>query len=155
KSVLLDTVSAVVGPDYATEAAPDLLTTRGSGSEHPTQIADLKGRRFVIASESEEDARLRLQFIKRLTGNARLKGRFMHKDFIEFDRTHKMILVTNHLPIISENTEAAWRRVRLIRFDVIIPPERRDNGLMLALLTEGQGILAWLVRGAVDWHRHG
>lgn len=153
KSVLLDTISAVMG-DYAGEAPPDLVTVR-KHPEHPTEIADLMGRRLVIASETERDAELRLQLIKRLTGNARLKARLMRQDYFEFARTHKMILVTNNRPAIREDTEAAWRRLRLVPFEVVIPKARRDADLMRKLDGERAGILAWLVRGCVDWLREG
>lgn len=153
KSVLLDTISAVMG-DYAGEAPPDLITVR-KHPEHPTEIADLMGRRLVIASETERDAELRLQLIKRLTGNARLKARLMRQDYFEFARTHKMILVTNNRPSIKEDTEAAWRRLRLVPFHVVIPKDKRDADLMRKLSGEKSGILAWLVRGCVDWLREG
>lgn len=153
KSVLLDTISAVMG-DYAGEAPPDLVTVR-KHPEHPTEIADLMGRRLVIASETERDAELRLQLIKRLTGNARLKARLMRQDYFEFARSHKMILVTNNRPTIKEDTEAAWRRLRLVPFDVVIPKVKRDADLLRKLSDEQSGILAWLVQGCVDWLREG
>ena len=153
KNVLLDTISAVMG-EYAGEAPPDLLTVR-KHPEHPPEIADLLGKRLVIASETERDAELRLQFIKRITGNARLKARRMREDYFEFTRTHKMILVTNNRPAVRENTEAVWRRLRLVPFDVIIPPDERDPVLMDKLRAERPGILAWMVRGCVDWYREG
>ncbi len=153
KSVLLDTLSAVMG-DYAGEAPPDLVTVR-KHPEHPTEIADLLGKRLVIASETERDAELRLQLIKRLTGNARLKARRMRQDYFEFGRTHKMILVTNNRPTIKEDTEAAWRRLRLVPFDVIIPKDERDPDLIRKLSHEYSGILSWMVCGCVDWLREG
>lgn len=153
KSVLLDTISYVMG-DYAGEAPPDLLVVR-KHPEHPTEIADLLGKRLVVASETERGAELRLQLVKRITGNERLKARRMRQDFFEFARTHKLILVTNNRPLIREETEAAWRRLRLVPFDVVIPPERRDKDLMRKLRDEAPGILAWMVRGAVDWAREG
>jgi P4 family phage/plasmid primase-like protien len=149
KSVLLDTISAVMG-DYAGEAPPDLVTVRRH-PEHPTEVADLLGKRLVVASETEHEAELRLQLIKRLTGNARLKARLMRQDYFEFARTHKMILVTNNRPSIRENTEAVWRRLRLVPFKVVIPEDERDPDLMRTLWGERAGILAWLVRGCVEW----
>jgi putative DNA primase/helicase len=145
KSVWLDTIADLLG-DYATEAPPSLITVRRQ-DEHATEIADLAGRRLVIASETEEGAKLRVQLVKRLTGNARLKGRFMREDFFEFPRTHKLILVTNNMPVIRETTNAIWRRVRLVPFTVTIPEEQRDTELLTKLRTEWPGILAWAVRG--------
>lgn len=153
KSVLLDTVQAIMG-DYASLAAPTLLV-QSTHSEHPTEIADLMGRRLVVASETEKGARLKLQLVKRLTGDASLKGRFMRQDFFEFDRTHKLLMITNNRPRVEEDSEAAWRRLRLIPFDVIIPPHKRDPRLMEFLREEFPGILRRLVDGCLEWQRDG
>jgi putative DNA primase/helicase len=153
KSVFLDTIAGMLG-DYATEAPPSLITVR-THDEHPTEIADLAGRRLVVASETEAGAKLRIQLVKRLTGNARLKGRFMRQDFFEFTRTHKLILVTNNRPRIDEATNAVWRRVKLVPFNVIIPEAERDTQLLDKLRGEWPGILAWAVRGCLDYQRNG
>jgi len=152
KSVLLDAIGGVMG-DYAAQAPPDLLTSQ-KHAQHPTEIADLIGRRMVVASETEAGAELRIQTLKRLTGDARLKGRFMRENFVEFPRTHKMVLVTNNRPAIVEDSEAVWRRVLMVPFNVVIPPEERDPALLEKLHGEYPGILAWLVRGcpAPDAH---
>lgn len=153
KSVLLDTVAELLG-DYAGLAAPGLLTSRHS-NEHPTELADLQGKRLVIASESDEEASLRLRLVKRLTGDARIKARFMRQDFFEFPRTHKTVLVTNNRPVVHEATNAVWRRIRLVPFTVTIPAEEQDPALMEKLRTERRGILAWLVCGCLEWQRSG
>jgi putative DNA primase/helicase len=153
KSVLIDTTVLLMG-DYAGVAPPDLLVVR-KHQEHPTELADLMGKRLVVASESERGAELRLQLVKRLTGDATIKGRFMRQDYFEFPRTHKLILVTNNRPEVKEDTEAAWRRLRLVAFTVVIPPEKRDKQLMKKLKAEWPGILAWMVRGCLDWQRDG
>lgn len=153
KSVLLDTVAAIVG-DYAGSAAPDLLVS-GKHSEHPTELADLQGRRLVVASETEHGAPLRLQLVKRLTGDARIKARRMRQDFFEFPRTHKLVLVTNNRPRVQEDSEAVWRRLRLIPFNVTIPAEERDAKLIDKLRGESAGILAWLVQGCLNWQHNG
>lgn len=153
KSVLLDTVAEIMGP-YAMEAPPNLLTKRGH-EEHPTEIADLCGARLVIASETEEAAKLRMQLVKRLTGNAKLKARFMRRDYFEFPRTFKLILVTNNLPQIDENTEAVWRRLVQVPFNVIIAKKDRDPKLPARLRAERSGILNWLVAGCIAWHQRG
>lgn len=70
KSVFLDTLSGLMGK-YACESAPDLLT--GTSREHKTEIADLCGKRLVITSETEKEAPMKVQLIKRLTGNEKLK----------------------------------------------------------------------------------
>lgn len=153
KSVLMDTLMGLMG-GYAGLAPPHLLVESKS-QEHPTEIADMKGKRLVVASETEENGALKLQLVKRLTGDAKLKGRFMRQDYFEFARTHKLMLVTNNTPRVRENSEAAWRRLLLVPFKMVIPEERRDPKLLTALVEERPGILRWLVEGCLAWQREG
>ena len=138
-----------MGP-YAAEAPEGLITTR-QHDEHPTEIADLAGKRLVVASETEEGKKMRVGLVKKLTGNKYLKARFMRQDYFQFERTHKTVLLTNNKPIISETSNAIWRRLRLIPFTVIIPESQQDRHLTERLVAEWPGILAWAVRGCLDW----
>lgn len=154
KSVFCDTMLGLLGK-FGGVAPESLLIARNGQTEHPTEIASLKGKRAVIASETESGATLRLQLVKRLTGDSTLTGRYMRQDYFEFLRTHKMLLVTNNRPRLTEDTDAVWRRLRIIPFTVVIPPKARDPNLIDKLKSEYPGILAWAVRGCLDWQRHG
>lgn len=154
KSVVIDTAMFCLG-EYAAVAPESLLIARAYGSEHPTELASLQGRRLVTATETEDGATLRLQLIKKMTGDATMTARVMRGNFFSFTRTHKLILATNNRPRIRENTEAAWRRIRLLPFTVTIPPEDRDEKLSAKLQAEAPGILAWIVRGSIDRLKHG
>ncbi|MEI7836775.1 MAG: phage/plasmid primase, P4 family [Planctomycetota bacterium] len=153
KSVYLDTLSGLLG-EYAAEAAPDLLIDRRT-PEHPTELADLQGRRLVVACETGEGGRLRVELVKRLTGNARLKARYMRCDYFEFPRTHKLIVATNNRPVVRESTHAIWRRLRLIPFTVTIPEAEQDRCLLDKLRAERPGILNWALAGCIDWQTDG
>lgn len=153
KSVLLDTLCSLLG-DYATEAPPYLLTIRRT-DEHPTEIADLCGRRLVVTSEIEEGRRLRVQLVKRLTGNQKMKGRYMRQDYFEFRRTHKLLVAMNNRPVIRESSRALWRRLRLIPFTVTIPEDEQDTMLLEKRRTDWPGILNWAIRGCLAWQRDG
>ena len=149
KNVFLDTLMGILGP-HAEEAPESLVTARAS-DEHPTEIADLYGKRLIVASETEENKRLRIGLVKKITGNKYLKGRFMRQDYFQFERTHKTVLVTNNKPVVTETSHAIWRRLRLIPFVVTIPEGRQDRHLTEKLVAEWPGILAWAVRGCLDW----
>ena len=151
KNVLLDTLMGIMGP-YAAEAPEGLITARKM-DEHPTEIADLCGKRLVVASETEEGKRMRIGLVKRLTGNRYLKARFMRQDYFQFERTHKTVLVTNNRPVVTETSNAIWRRLRLIPFEVTIPEDRQDKHLTDRLTAEWPGILAWAVCGCLEWQR--
>lgn len=164
KSTLIDVMASIMGSQYACEAAPDMLLGK-SDSRHPTDIADLRGRRMVTSSESRFDELLKEDFIKRATGGDRLKGRLMRQDFFEFKPTHKLQLLTNHKPRIMGTDFAIWRRVMLIPYlasfgskeDVAAGRCQRlkNEDLGEALKAERQGILNWIIQGAVEWHAGG
>ncbi len=153
KSVFLTTICGLLG-DYAGEAAPDLLIHRRNAA-HPTELADLAGLRLVVSSESGEGGRLRTERVKRLTGDERIKARWMRSDFFTFTRTHKTILCTNHLPRVDDSSHAMWRRIRVLPFHVTIPPGEQDRALTRKLSAERAGILNWALRGCLDWQHDG
>jgi putative DNA primase/helicase len=153
KNVTLDTLTGILG-DYAGEAAPDLLIERRN-PEHPTILADLCGRRLVVCSELPEGGRLHTNLLKAITGNARIKARYMKQDYFEFARTFKIIVATNHRPVVRESTLAIWRRLRLVPFEVIIPPEEQDRNLLTTLKNEWPGILNWAIAGCLAWQKDG
>ena len=102
--------------------------------------------------ETDENKRLAESLIKQLSGGDRIKARFMKKDYFEFDPTFKMILITNHKPIIYGTDYAIWRRVSLVPFTVQIPTEKQDESLRSwKFRDEWPGILNWLIEGCLIW----
>ncbi len=114
-------------------------------------IVSLKGRRFVYANETEEGRRLAEARIKDLTGGDTLTGRVPYsKADITFRPTHKLIIVGNHKPEITDMSAGMWRRVVLTPFDQTIPEAERDPELLETLRREGSGILNILLAGLRD-----
>jgi putative DNA primase/helicase len=60
----------------------------------------------------------------------------------------------NHLPKIKGTDEGIWRRVRIIPFKVI-KPEKQIPDMPKKIREELPGILAWAVRGCLEWQKHG
>lgn len=164
KGTLLNAAADVLG-EYAGTAAPGLLTGSGAAERHPTEIADLFGRRLVTAHETDDGATLREGFVKQATGGDTLKGRWMRADFFEFRPTHKLQMLTNHKPQIRGQDFGIWRRVLLVKYPLRFgTPQQiaerkadrlRDNSLAEALKDERRGVLRWVVEGAVSWYRDG
>lgn len=138
--------------DYAGRAAPNLLIA-SKYERHPTELADLAGKRLVISIETGEGKRLNEALVKELTGGDTLKGRFMRQDFFSFPKTFTIFLITNHKPVIRGVDSGIWRRIRLVPWTVEIPPDvrRPQDEVVAELLTEGPGILNWLLDGFLDW----
>ena len=153
KTVLTETMLGLLG-EYAMTAPPGLLLARRS-EQHPTERADLWHKRFVISAETGDGRRFNEELIKQLTGNDRIKGRYMRKDFFEFSPTHKLLLATNHKPEVRGTDHAIWRRIRLWPFLVTIPDADQDKELTEKLKAERPGILRWCVEGCLDWQQQG
>ncbi len=139
--------------DYASTAEPDLFMHRDGA--HPTGEMDLLGRRLVVVSESERDRRLAEATMKRLTGGDTIRARRMRQDFVEFTPSHTALLVTNHLPKVSGDDPAIWRRLRVVPFDVTIPAAEQDTELDDRLALAADAILSWAVAGWRDYNDHG
>ena len=153
KSVFVNTLATILG-DYATNAPMDtFMETRTD--RHPTDMAGLRGARFVAAIETEQGRRWAESKVKNLTGGDKISARFMRQDFFEFFPQFKLFVAGNHKPAIRNIDEAMKRRLHLIPFTITVPPERRDKHLQQKLLAERDGILAWAVQGCLDWQRLG
>jgi putative DNA primase/helicase len=152
KSTFVKAVCWALG-DYASTAEPDLMMQRQGA--HPTGETDLLGKRLIVVNESENGRKLDPAKMKRLTGGDTIRARRMRQDFFEFEPSHTTLLVTNHLPMVAGDDPAIWRRLRVIPFDVEIPPEDRDPHLDEALQLEADVILAWALHGLRDYRRRG
>jgi putative DNA primase/helicase len=159
KSTLLATFLKLLGPGYAIVLQIDSLMVKPGGVDSnnaQADLADLRGARFVMTSETEEGQRLAEGKLKRITqGIGRIKATRKYENPIEFDENHKLWIDANHLPVIRSYDDATWRRLHTVPFTVIIPKDRQDRGLAEKLLAEGEGILAWAVKGAVRWYAEG
>lgn len=150
KSTLLEVMGKAFG-DYAINAEPELLVARGEA--HPTGLADLKGARLAVCSETDEGKRLAAATMKRLCGGEHLRARKMRKDFFEFAPSHTLILATNHKPKVSGDDPAVWRRIRVVPFDFVAA--NPDVKLPERLAEELPAVLAWAYQGYLDYDSSG
>jgi len=168
KTCLLEAILFALG-DYGMSAAPTLLMAK-QHQDHPTELADLFGRRLVVTSETKAGGYLDEALVKWLTGGDTIRARRMKENFWEFKPTHQVILSTNHRPKLhNPNDDAMKRRLRLVPFAVKFwnpaePAEpgeerpenrKRDPKLLERLKAEASGIVAWLVRGSLSWQEIG
>ncbi|GAF75138.1 unnamed protein product, partial [marine sediment metagenome] len=154
KSTELTAIQDTLGGDYAQHMPTETVLTKRQASI-PNDVARLKGARFVTAIEAEAGRRLAEALVKQLTGGDRVTARLLYSEYFEFTPTHKLYLAVNHKPVIRGTDHAIWRRIRLIPYDVTIPDEDQDKHLSDRLAAEREGILAWLVRGCLEWQRDG
>lgn len=153
KGVFRSAILHALGP-YAVEVDPALLID-GKHARHLTFLMELRGRRVVFCSETSKGARFAESEMKRLVGGDPIQANRMRRDPITFLPSHSLMMVTNHLPNISGDDEANWRRVLVIPFDVVIPEDERDPELPERLRLAAPAILAWMHEGWLEYRRIG
>lgn len=165
KGTLVETMKHVLG-DIAKPIQSELLLDQRnarSSSGPSSDIMALKGLRVAFASETDKHRRFSSSKVKWLSGGDTLTARPAHAPFETiFKPTHLLCLLTNHLPHADGDDFAFWQRVHLVPFkykfvdDPQTPEERKKiKDLPEKLESEAAGILAWLVRGCLEWQRQG
>jgi len=153
KSTFLRTIYTILG-DYSQHTPTETLVIKKQEAIS-NDLARMKGARFITAAESEKDRKLAENLIKQLTGDDIISARFLYQETFEFEPEHKIFLATNHKPIIKGNDHAIWRRIKLVPFQVTIPPEEKDRNLLKKLKNEYSGILNWAIAGCLEWQLYG
>jgi len=162
KTTLLEAVDGALG-DYAA-AVPAALVMSTGRDEHPTLYANLAGRRLVHVSETEEGGALRVERLKALSGGDPIAARFIGADYFTFQPSHMLVVATNHRPKVNNHEHAVWRRLRLVPFPYSYRAEPRGAGerpvdrhlrRRLRGAAQRSAMLAWIVAGAIEWHRGG
>jgi putative DNA primase/helicase len=153
KSTLIELLQDVLG-DYAKNTDTETILQKkyaGVGND----VAALKGARFVAAAEVEQGRRLAESKVKQLTGRDTVTARFLFAEPFDFRPQFKLWLSTNNKPEIKGTDNAIWDRIRLIPFTERFEGERQDNRLPEKLREEASGVLAWMVRGCLEWQAEG
>lgn len=153
KGTFTRALQRVLGP-YTIEIHLSLLVDT-KYKEHDTVKADLFRGRLAVAVETERRVRLAEASVKNLTGGDRIRARRMREDPWAFDPSHSLWLQTNHLPEITGRDAGIWRRLRVVEWVTRFEGKQAERDLDDQLAAEAPGILAWLVRGCLDWQRQG
>jgi putative DNA primase/helicase len=155
KTTFMETIAKLMG-DYATVAVIESLTQRKNtmSDRHSTDIAKLQGARLARAAETEEGRYWAAAKIKELTGGDTTTARFMRRDNVDFAPKCKIIIHGNHKPKLR-NSEGVRRRLVLVDFPHQIPDASKNSNLKEELKAEAPGILAWCIRGCLEWQEDG
>lgn len=156
KGTFLDTIRKALG-EYAGSVPEDVMVARPGGS-HPTGLMVFRGLRLAVASETDEGDTLAIATLKRLTGGDVIRARFMGQDFVEFEPTHKLVLMTNARPRLRGNVNASLRRrIFFVPWTLALDPATLNTKLKAELCEPGAlaAVLAWAVEGFALWQKHG
>ena len=152
KTTFTETVSNALG-SLAQQIPNDLFLTKRYGSNHPTEIARLHQVKFATCSDISLNAKLDEGTFKRLVSTGKATGRFMRKDFFDFTMSHKFWISVNNLPSVYDESHGLWRRMIVIPFNRKFTASDRDETIKRRLKEEVEGIWAWMVQGAIRFHK--
>lgn len=147
KSTFWNTIARVLG-NYSGKLSAEALTMNCKRNVKP-EMAELKGKRLIIASELEEGTRLNTGMVKQLCSIDPIEAEKKFKDPFHFDPSHTLVLYTNHLPKVSANDDGTWRRLIVIPFNAKITGKSDIKNYADYLFENaGPSIMTWIIEGA-------
>jgi len=154
KSTFWNTLARVLG-NYSGKISSEALTSNCKRNVKP-EMAELKGKRLVIASELEEGTRLNTGMVKELCSIDPIEAEKKYKDPFHFEPSHTLVLYTNYLPKVSTNDDGTWRRLIVIPFNAKITGKSDIKNYSDYLFDNaGPAILSWIIEGAEKAIRKG
>ena len=154
-------IGMLAGP-IQSEMLLDQGKNRSSAGPSPDIVA-LRGMRMIFASETDEGQRFSSARVKWLSGGDSLTGRYPHDKYnVTFDPSHLLCLLTNNKPHAPATDFPFWERLLLVDFPLSFvdrkparPNERPvDKKLRERIMGELPGVLAWLMRGCLEWQEN-
>jgi len=155
KSVCSNVVYAAMG-GYATTVSKAFLVRTPHATEADRDVYAARGARLISINETAKGDVFDDEKLKRTTSRERVRARKLHAEVFDYMPTHTTWIRGNHLPGVRDAGDGFWRRILPIHFGVVIPEGERDENLdRIIISSELPGVLAWAVRGAVDYWRVG
>lgn len=147
KSTFWNAIARVLG-SYAGNMSADALTVGCKRNVKP-EMAELKGKRLIIAAELEEGMRLNTSVIKQLCSTDAVYAEKKYKAPFSFIPSHTLVLYTNHLPKVGASDAGTWRRLIVIPFGAKIEGDSDIKNFADYLVDHAGGaILSWIIEGS-------
>lgn len=147
KSTFWNVVSRVLGT-YSGKLSAETLTVGCKRNVKP-EMAELKGKRLIIASEMEEGMRLNTAVVKQLCSTDEIFAEKKYKAPFSFTPSHTLVLYTNYLPKVGANDDGIWRRLIVIPFGAKITGTSDIKNYADHLYENaGEAIMKWIIEGA-------
>lgn len=159
----LDKSGSLAGQAYSQPVAFSTFTVsrEETAGGARADLMPLKGARLITASESNKSsgkyqAKLDMARLKEMTGGDPTVTRGLYQaEQTRFVNQGKIILQTNNIPPINDDSDGAWDRLELLSCKSRIDEKDQDKQLAEKLIAESSGILNWLLEGLMMYFRQG
>ena len=150
KSTFCETLIHLLG-DYALTMKPESLAVKQNldSRQASGDIARLAGCRLCNASEPPKRMLFDTALLKSLLGRDSITARHLHQREFSFIPKFKLVINTNYLPTITDDTVFSSGRINVISFDRHFEPQEQDKHLKDKLRNKRElsGILNWCIEG--------
>ena len=147
KSTFWNVIYKVLG-SYSGNLSADALTVNCRRNVKP-EMAELKGKRMILAAELQEGMRLNTSVVKQLCSTDPIFAEKKFKAPFHFEPSHTLVLYTNHLPKVGASDDGTWRRLIVIPFHAKIQGKADVKNYAQHLVDHAGGaVLSWLMEGA-------
>ena len=158
KSTFCETLIYLLG-DYALTMKPESLAIKQNTDSRQASgdIARLAGCRFCNASEPPKRMLIDTALLKSLLGRDSITARHLHQREFSFMPKFKLVINTNYLPAITDDTVFTSGRINVISFDRHFEPEEQDKHLKDKLRQDSElsGVLNWCIDGLRMYRKEG
>ncbi len=158
KSTFCETLIYLLG-DYALTMKPESLAVKQNldSRQASGDIARLAGCRFCNASEPPKRMLFDTALLKSLLGRDSITARHLHQREFSFIPKFKLVINTNYLPTITDDTVFSSGRINVINFDRHFEPQEQDKDLKNRLRDKQElsGILNWCIEGLRLYRQQG
>lgn len=158
KSTLCETLIYLLG-DYALTMKPETLAVKQNldSRQASGDVARLAGCRLCNASEPPKRMLFDTALLKSLLGRDSITARHLHQREFSFIPKFKLVINTNYLPTITDDTVFSSGRINVISFDRHFEPQEQDKHLKdkLRSSSELSGILNWCIEGLRLYRQQG
>lgn len=148
KGTFVSTLTYLMGSYAKTVNAASITkkTVNTGGGNASPDLAKLRKARLANVNEIEDNMMLDIAKVKEMTGGDTMTARFLYKEEFEYIPQFKILINTNVLPKMSEDSIFRSDRLHLICFDRHFEPDERDLSLKDRLKAEVSGIFNLLVK---------
>ena len=126
KSMGVELIQQTLG-EYSGVFPTTILTGKETQSSCASpELAASKGKRLMTLSEPDANDKIHEGVLKRLTGGDAISYRGLYQNQTTFIPQFKLVYICNHLPKLTADEHAVWRRIQRIPFTSRFPSVDTD-----------------------------
>lgn len=148
KSVIFGVFLSILGKENCSSIPLESL-----GNRH--YLAGFYNKLVNVSIESQSNKAIHDANFKAIVSGDSLTADKKYKPVFEFRPYVRLIFAMNELPVVTDKTDAFFRRLIILRYPKQFSEKQQDKNIEKKLLAEVSGILNWFIKGLKRLERRG